>query len=102
MEDEIKKAVHLGKIDLTHALKISMFPVSNRLEILRRTIDEELSVFKLERILRGESEPRSAEEVMAQREFDRFRKFLFTQIDSGENFKEGVTRESLTEQMSLF
>lgn len=97
MDEEIKQAVHLENIELTHALKISRFPISNRLELLRRTIDEGLSVSKLDGILRGEAEPRSAEEVMVHRELDRFRKFLFTQIDSGEDFKEGVTRESLTE-----
>ena len=97
MEDEIKQGVHLGNIELTHALKISRFPVSNRLEILRRTIDEELSVSQLDRILRGESEPRSAAEVMAQREFDRLRKFLMTQMASKEFFKLGTTRESQAE-----
>ena len=97
MDEEIKQAVHFGRIDLTHALKISRFPVSNRLEILRRTMDEELSVSQLDRILRGEAEPRSAEDMIAQREIDRLRKFLMTQMASKELFKPGTTRESHAE-----
>jgi ParB family chromosome partitioning protein len=47
MEQEIKNAIHKRNISLSHAVELNMIPVSRRLEILWKTVEESWSVRKL-------------------------------------------------------
>lgn len=99
MKEEIKEAVHLGKIGLTHAIEINKHPDSNQLEILRDVIEQGLSVSQIKKIRMPESEqepepekpsveelkeqltPDDLRELALESEYKRFRKFLCTQVN---------------------
>lgn len=63
MPKEIQLAAHRGDITLYQAREIFKFPVSKRLEILRRALDERLSVGALKRLRRGDFAPSVSEET---------------------------------------
>jgi len=53
----------MGDLTLYQAIEIFKFPVSKRLEILQRTLDEGLSVGVLKRLRRGDFAPSVSEET---------------------------------------
>lgn len=63
MPQELQMATHRGNLTLYQAIEIFKFPVSKRLEILQRTLDERLSVGALKRLRRGDFAPSVSEET---------------------------------------
>ena len=94
MKEEIRQAVHRGKIGLTHAIEVNKFPVSNQLDILKEAINEGLSTSKLKRMRSSSTQSavvrratswlseKELEELAIQSEYNRFQKFLLAQVDA--------------------
>ncbi|UCD45940.1 MAG: ParB N-terminal domain-containing protein [Candidatus Bathyarchaeota archaeon] len=105
MKEEIKQAVHLGRISLTHAIEINRFPVSSQLEILDETINDGLSTSKLKRKrgigiqskAAGEASSRLSEEELEelaiQSEYRRLERFLLGQVDADSVAQGGLKEE---------
>ncbi len=126
MREEIKNAVHLGKIGLTHAIEINKFKDSKRLETLKTVIVEKLSISRIKELRKGtvkikidvirkivdkivkvsqgvgithlELSVDDLQGLVVESELNRLRKFLMTQIVHEADLKPGWTRERVVEK----